>query len=89
VSEVTEQDVRKLYRQVLGAGDGRILLEDILFELKFMSECQNEGDMAMNNYAKRLLMLVFADDEGQMDSGLLRRILRGMTKKRILKENRT
>ena len=62
-----EKHIDLLYRRLAGPEFGD-LLEDMLFDLKFTSPCENDGDMALNNYAKRLLVKVYADEEGTVSS---------------------
>ena len=62
-----EKHIDLLYRRMAGPEFGD-LLEDMLFDLKFTSPCENDGDMALNNYAKRLLVKVYADEEGTVSS---------------------
>ena len=45
-----EKHIDLLYRRMAGPEFGD-LLEDMLFDLKFTSPCENDGDMALNNYA--------------------------------------
>ena len=68
--ENPEKHIRLLYHR-LGSQDLRDLLDDMLFDLKFTSECETEGDMALNNYAKTLLSKVYADEERVVDSSQL------------------
>ena len=65
-----EQHIKGLYRRLAGK-DMRDLLDDMLFDLKFTTPCESEGDMALNNYAKVLLSKVYADQEGVVDSNRL------------------
>ena len=68
--ENPEKHIRLLYHR-LGSQDLRDLLDDMLFDLKFTSECETEGDMALNNYAKTLLSKVYADEENVVESSRL------------------
>jgi hypothetical protein len=74
-----DKHIRRLYQR-LAARDMRDLLDDLLYRLKFTQPCENEGDMALNNFAKELVNQVYADDEGVVDSGrffdIVRRLVR-------------
>ena len=62
-----EKHINLLYRRLAGP-EFSPLLEAMLFDLKFATPCENEADMALNNYAKRLLLKVYADEEGFVGS---------------------
>lgn len=53
--EATEQERQKMYLAVFSEEYGKAVLEDILFDLYFMRECETPEQQALNNYAKQLL----------------------------------
>jgi len=81
VDESAEQHIKRLYQR-LAAKDMRDLLDDMLFELKFTDECATEGDMALNNYAKRLVNKVYADQDGVVESNNLFETIRRLVRRR-------
>jgi len=70
-----EQHIKGLYRRLAGQ-DMRDLLDDMLFDLKFTTPCESEGDMALNNYAKALMAKVYADQDGVVESNRLFEMIR-------------
>lgn len=46
---------RQMFREVFSTPHGRIVLTQILLDLKYFSVCTNEQDTALSNYAKFLL----------------------------------
>lgn len=59
----TQEAKRNLFKQVFFTEAGQRALQYLLLDLKFIEPCQNEGDMALNNYAKELVALVYGDKE--------------------------
>ena len=59
-SEVGE-DIRRFQRLFLDNEDGQYVLVKILEQCKFMEPCDNEREMALNNFAKMLMEIVFMD----------------------------
>jgi len=53
--EATEQERHKMYFAVFGSAYGKAVLEDMLYDLYFMRECETPENQALNNYAKELL----------------------------------
>ena len=76
-----EQHIKRLYQR-LAAQDMRVLLDDMLFDLKFTTRCESEGDMALNNYAKMLLSKVYADQDGVVESNKLFEMIRRLVRRR-------
>lgn len=76
-----EQHIKLLYRR-LAAQDMRVLLDDMLFDLKFTTPCVTEGDMALNNYAKVLLNKVYADQDGVVESNRLFELIKRLVGRR-------
>jgi hypothetical protein len=78
--ESDEQHIRRMYR-TMRAGQNAEILNDMLRDLKFLDPCKSEGDMALNNYAKQLVVKVFCEDDGQVKSSRLWRLLKKLTGK--------
>ena len=57
VKTVIERDkqMTECFRRVFTSKDGRIVLQQILTDLKFFDECVTETDLALNNYAKFMI----------------------------------
>ena len=57
VKAVIERDkqMTECFRRVFTSKDGRIVLQQILTDLKFFDECVTETDLALNNYAKFMI----------------------------------
>lgn len=51
----SDKKMTEYFRRVFTTHDGRIVLEQILIDLKFFSECVTETDIALNNYAKFMI----------------------------------
>ncbi len=58
LSEVELQTFKRLFL----TNDGQFVLGRILEKCKFMEQCENERDMALNNFAKELLATIYWDD---------------------------
>lgn len=79
--ESDEQHILRMYR-TMRTGQGAEILNDMLRDLKFLDPCNSEADMALNNYAKTLIIKVFSDDDGEVKSSRLWRLLRKLIKKK-------
>jgi len=55
------EDIRRFQRLFLDNEDGQYVLVKILEQCKFMEPCDNEREMALNNFAKMLMEIVFMD----------------------------
>ena len=77
--ESDEQHILRMYR-TMRTGQNAEILNDMLRDLKFLDQCNSEADMALNNYAKQLVVKVFSDD-GEVESGRLWRLLKKLTGK--------
>ena len=55
--KIIEADKRmtEYFRRVFSSKDGRIVLQQILEDLKFFSECKDDTDRVLNNYAKFMI----------------------------------
>ena len=80
LNESDEQHVRRMYR-TMRTGQNAEILNDMLRDLKFLDPCNSEADMALNNYAKKLIVKVFSDDDGEVKSSRLWRLLRKLIDK--------
>jgi hypothetical protein len=72
----TEAAVRRAYKGMFSGAEGSLVFEDMLWNLKFLSPCETEGDMALNNYAKSLVALVYGDAGGVVESGKLKNLIK-------------
>ena len=50
-----------IFKRVFLNDDGQYVLGKILEKCKFMEQCDNERDMALNNFAKELLATIYWD----------------------------
>lgn len=58
MSEMWSPEIRELsmtYRRVFNTPDGKIVLKDILEDLKHFDSAQNQEDTILQNYAKVIL----------------------------------
>jgi len=58
--EMSQAELAVFKRVFLGE-DGQYVLGKILERCKFMEQCDNERDMALNNFAKELLATIYWD----------------------------
>jgi len=58
VSNETEQVI---FKRVFLSDDGQYVLARILEKCKFLETCENERDMALNNFAKELIATIYWD----------------------------
>lgn len=69
---MTEEDGRrKVYRAAFLTAEGKEAFELLLVELKFLEACENEQDMALNNFAKYLVEMVHGDRILEENRGIL------------------
>ena len=54
---VIERDKRmsEYFRRVFSSKDGRVVLHQLLTDLRFYDECVTETDVALNNFAKFMI----------------------------------
>ena len=50
-----DKKMTECFRRVFSSEDGRIVLQQILTDLRFFDECISETDVALNNYAKFMI----------------------------------
>ena len=76
--EATEDERRKMYLSVFSDEYGKVVLEDILYDLYFMRECETPEQQALCNYAKQLLNTIHGPivRPGKLKT-LIKKLLRG------------
>lgn len=57
-ADMTEDEIA-VFKRVFLTDDGQFVLQRILEKCKFMESCENERDMAVNNFAKELIATVY------------------------------
>jgi hypothetical protein len=57
-----EERIRSAYKAKFSDEIGQLVLQDMLWNLKFLTPCENEKDMALCNYAKSLLATIYGND---------------------------
>jgi len=65
-SNKAEDEAKKTaaaFRSIFKTEEGKLVLQALLNKLKFLEQCHNEQDMALNNFAKDLVITVFWDTE--------------------------
>ena len=74
--EILERDKKmtECFRRVFSTHDGKIVLWQILEDLKFFSECVTESDEARNNYAKFMIFKRLKIDNTRQITNLLMEI---------------
>lgn len=57
IDDKEEQDkqIVKLFREVFSTDSGRIVLHQILTDLRYFSECSTDSEVCLNNYAKFMI----------------------------------
>ena len=58
----TEAERQKMYLAVFSGEFGKVILEDMLYDLYFMRECETPEQQALNNFAKQLLKTIHGSD---------------------------
>ncbi|MBO7712216.1 MAG: hypothetical protein J6S85_01775 [Methanobrevibacter sp.] len=54
--EIRDKKMTDCFRRVFcGSNDGKIVLHQILTDLKFFDTCKDDADVALNNYAKFMI----------------------------------
>lgn len=71
-------------KRVFLSDDGQFVLGKILTKCKFMEQCENERDMALNNFAKELLATIYWDrDKGGVNIHRIIAFVRTKLKKEL------
>lgn len=55
IIEERDRRMTECFRRVFSTSDGKIVLHQILTDLRFYDECITETDMALNNFAKYMI----------------------------------
>ena len=53
--EIRDKKMCECFRRVFSTQDGKIVLHQILKDLKFYDECISDHDVALNNFAKFMI----------------------------------
>ncbi len=56
-----EDEKKRAFKAFFLTPEGEKALEYLLLDLKFIGPCENEGDMALCNYAKDLVCMIYGD----------------------------
>ncbi len=54
-----EGKIQRAYRRQFTGDLGELVLLDMLYELHFLVPCENEGEQALCNYAKKLISTIY------------------------------
>ena len=54
-----------VFKRLFLSEDGQFVLGKILEKCKFMEQCENERDMALNNFAKELMATIYWDKKNR------------------------
>ena len=75
----TEAERHKMYLAVFSSEYGKVILEDMLYDLYFMRECETPEQQALNNYAKQLLNTIHGPvvRPGKLKTIIRRLLLKG------------
>ncbi|MBO7733351.1 MAG: hypothetical protein J6S67_12375 [Methanobrevibacter sp.] len=69
-----DKKMTEYFRRVFTSKDGRIVLQQILTDLKFFDECIDEQDRVLNNYAKFMIFKRLKVDNKSKITNLLMEI---------------
>ena len=67
--QVKDDAAIRAFKSVFTTEEGKIVLEMMLGRLKFLEHCTNEQDMALNNFAKDLLLTIYWNEETKEANG--------------------
>ena len=56
---VTEKERHRIYLSLFTGEFGKVVLEDMLYDLYFLRECETPEQQALCNYAKKLLNTIY------------------------------
>ena len=85
--EATEAERHKMYLSVFSEEYGKVVLEDMLYDLYFMRECETPEQQALCNYAKQLLATIHGPVVRTSKlNQLIKKLLKGRKKCLKLKE---
>jgi hypothetical protein len=76
--EASDQERQRMYLAVFSGEYGKAVLQDILYDLYFMRECETSEHQALNNYAKQLLNTIHGPvvRSGKLKT-LIKKLLKG------------
>ena len=52
---IRDKKMTEAYRRLFSTSDGKLVLHQILTDLKFYDECISDADVALNNFAKFMI----------------------------------
>jgi len=82
VGKVKDDASIRAFKSVFTTDEGKVVLDTMLGRLKFLEHCNNEQDMALNNFAKDLLQTIYWSEElQQADTGRIMDYVRKLIKK--------
>ena len=80
-NEMSEVELT-VYKRLFTTEDGQFGLGKILERCKFMEPCENERDMALNNFAKELMATIYWDRNAKrVNIHRIIRFVKGMFKR--------
>ena len=83
--EISDEDIL-IFKRVFESDDGQQVLCMICDMCKFMDQCDNEREMALNNFAKKLITIVHWDIErNSMNLHFIIEFIKNKLKKRSKK----
>lgn len=69
-----EQDIKLIARRLFNSDHGELMLAWILDKCKFMERCETEMDMALNNFSKELMYLIYQNEDGSLNPSFLKKV---------------
>ena len=70
-----DKQMTEYFRRVFSSKDGRVVLNQILVDLKFFAECTDDTDRILNNYAKFMIFKRLKVDNTKQITNMLMEIL--------------
>jgi len=72
-----------IMKRVFLSNDGQFALARILETCKFIEQCDNEADMALNNFAKDLLTTIYTDaNTGSVNSSKIMSVVKKLIRRK-------
>ena len=53
--QIRDQKMTEAFRRLFSTSDGKIVLHQLLIDLKFYDPCETDAEKALNNYAKFMI----------------------------------
>jgi len=76
-----EERILRAYKAVFLTDEGQLVLQDMLFELYFLRNCETSEQQALCNYAKSLLVKVYGVPiESSRLAAIIKKLLRRRAK---------